>query len=1046
MSEELNQRDLINNPEKIGKWEFRNIGGSTFNQLKNAGIIPNKTYKGFDSKRPDALISIPKVVDAKIKTTIAVVENKSVSKFKTKTDKQKAIKQGLEYAKILDAKILIVTDTTETLWINALNGNEILDEKGRHIKTIFNPKNQDLEKLIEQIILCIDKTNSQLKEPKLIDPTDLAKRIWQILWSISGATPESCLYSFVELFIFKYLSDLGVLQNDESFDNLLKMYKHKEPEKVIEYYARNIRLHIKNDLFPKGSDGTTIINGTVFVNNDDEAIEGRSTAFKKILEEFNSYGKLENIHPDFKSKLFETFLKESLSEKKWGQFFTPLKVVKAIVEMAKGDIRKDIKICDPAGGVGKFLLEAIKPQFEDFYRVEKDKLISDIEIFGYDIGFDKDEQKTIILAKANMLIYFSELIRKNREITKEFSNLFNNSFELKKNSILGTLAVKENEVYDLILSNPPYVTSGSSNIKAEIKRKNLEDHYKINAMGLEGLFMEWIIKALKPSGKAFVVVPDGIFNRQNDKNLRQYILDECHLDGIISLPLKTFFSTSKKTYILCITKKKNKATKQTDPVFTYLVSEIGESRDTYRFDIEQDNLKDAVELFNQFKSSTRKTFKANDKRLKIQPIEKFDPETHWSVERWWSKEEQIELGVIEEEKLTKFEDFPAIIEEVANNILSFKEELLQLNEKKKSNLKISTFKVNELFKIVRGNGKYIKKYIDKNIGNYPVYSGNTYGEFARINSFDYGSPCLSWAIDGLAGFMMIHNEQFSATNHRGLLFPKNDLINLEYAKYILEPIFRKNKKGRINEDGKNEYTALPPFMIENLEINIPVNSDLKIDIIEQDRIVEKIKTIQETKSKIESYKKLIEESNVEILEGITNTSKSIKDFFSFHKGTNDLNKLKIENKKGIYPVYSGQTTNNGIIGYIDSYKYDCKCIRITTVGINAGHIDLVEGKFSLAQNNCILVPNEKFINIDIEFIKFLLNGRTQELTKGDIQQKSLLKNAILDIQIQIPITSSGEYDLAAQQEIAAKYKKIEQIKKSIAAELDKISKIEIEYE
>jgi adenine-specific DNA methylase len=41
-------------------------------------------------------------------------------------------------------------------------------------------------------------------------------------------------------------------------------------------------------------------------------------------------------------------------------------------------------------------------------------------------------------------------------------------------------------------------------------------------MGVEGLFMEWIIRALKPNGKAFVVVPDGLFNRKNDTKLRKF--------------------------------------------------------------------------------------------------------------------------------------------------------------------------------------------------------------------------------------------------------------------------------------------------------------------------------------------------------------------------------------------------------------------------------------------------------------------------------------------------------------------------------------------
>lgn len=52
-------------------------------------------------------------------------------------------------------------------------------------------------------------------------------------------------------------------------------------------------------------------------------------------------------------------------------------------------------------------------------------------------------------------------------------------------------------------------------------------------MGIEGLFMEWIVRALKPGGKAFIVVPDGIMNRSNDKKLRNFILDEvCDSAGI----------------------------------------------------------------------------------------------------------------------------------------------------------------------------------------------------------------------------------------------------------------------------------------------------------------------------------------------------------------------------------------------------------------------------------------------------------------------------------------------------------------------------------
>ncbi len=680
MSEELLQRGLnkSNPTAKIGKWDYYNIGATTLKALKGANIIRNIDYGKLENKKVDALIVNKKDV-------IAVVEFKQPKGFKTDAQKQKAIKQEIEVAHKLGAKIIIATDTKDTLWVNALTGEKITDESGNALTFQFVITDENLSTLIEKISYSINEKNNQILPKKLVNPTDLARSIWQDIWSVSGATPENCLYTFVELFIFKYLSDLGILKSTNSFDFVMNMYTSGDTaDDALQYYADNIRKKIK-ELFPYNpTDNTTIINGTIFVSKDQKAVAGYSTVFKKVLQKFNDYGRLEHIDYDFKSQLFESFLKESISKKNWGQFFTPMKVIRAIEKIAKDEIKEGAVICDPACGVGKFLLEPIKSRLDRFYSVEGDKVVPKITIRGFDKGFDKDEQKTIILAKANMLIYFSEIIKDHPSHTKEFAKIFNDSFTLKTNSILGTLRDPIENEYDLILTNPPYVTSGSSNLKEEIQKdSDLKSYYKVNAIGVEGLFMEWIVRALKPNGKAFVIVPDGIFNRQNDKNLRALLRQECFIDGIISLPLNTFFTTNKKTYILCLTKKNTKADIQIHPVFTYLVSEIGESRDVYRFDIEQNDLNEATTLFSFFKGNKSSFDTINkDPRCKIVPIEKFAPETHWSVDRWWSKEEKIALGIEEEGKAIKFEELPYFVEDIADNIVSIKNLILELSEKK----------------------------------------------------------------------------------------------------------------------------------------------------------------------------------------------------------------------------------------------------------------------------------------------------------------------------------------------------------------------------
>lgn len=1050
MSEELLQRNLLDNPEKIGKWDFYNIGNTTVKALKEHGIIRNVDYGSLERKKVDGIL-------VQRKNVIAIIEYKKPSEFKSLKQKDKAIKQELDVAKILKSKIYIVTDTKEAIWINPLTGNKIKSENKKDIIDLFDKNNDKLPDLIEKIINSINERNDCIKPKKMVNPKDLAKQIWQDVWSVSGATPENCLYTFVELFIFKYLSDLGILKGSYSFNTLMKSYETDTPEEVLENYAKIIRPKIK-EYFPHSEiDKTTIINGTIFVSKDQKAVAGYSTVFKKVLKKFQDYGKLEHIDYDFKSQLFESFLKESISKKNWGQFFTPLKVVRAIVEMAKDEIKPNIKICDPACGVGKFLLEPIKSRLNEFYKTDKNGLNKSITICGFDKGFDKDEQKTIILAKANMLIYFSDLIKENPSLTKEFSKLFNESFILKTNSILGTLSEPVNDEYDLILTNPPYVTSGSSNLKEEIKKSGLSSEYKINAMGVEGLFMEWIIKSLKPGGKAFIVVPDGIFNRQNDKNLREYILQQCYLDAVISLPLNTFFTTPKKTYILAITKKNNISDIQETPVFSYLVSEIGESRDVYRFDIEQNDLTEAIELYSFFKGNKKNFEKINsDKRCKILPINFFSSNisNSWIIDKQWTKKEKIDLGIVEQKEKITLQDFSIMINDIGTTISSFTEEVNELSEKKNEIVKIKNVKISELFNIERGKGIYTKSYCNEHQGQYPVYSGNTFTEFAFINSYDYDGEYLSWAIDGLAGYIMHTNSKFSATNHRGVLIPKVENLNLNYIKIVAEPIFRANIKGRKGENGENEYTALPPFMVVDLEIPMPIDKKGNLDEKTQNDIVEKYTFIKEIKENVLKYKKEIAELEIEIDDNTCNYMEVLitnKKYFDLNRGKR-ITKKEIDKNKGNIPVYSSSKKEDSVLGYIDEqYLLKNNLILCQKPSIlfnldgSVGYCFLRKNKkYSYIDVVASLLPKDKKINMDYTLYKL-----REAITKtGANYQTKLYFNKINNYQISIryPIDENGDISIKKQNEIADKFKKVEFIKNNISMELEKILNANISFE
>ena len=90
----------------------------------------------------------------------------------------------------------------------------------------------------------------------------------------------------------------------------------------------------------------------------------------------------------------------------------------------------------------------------------------------------------------------------------------------------------------------------------------------------------------------------------------------------------------------------------------------------------------------------------------------------------------------------------------------------------------------------------------------------------------------------------------------------------------------------------------------------------------------------------------------------------LKHFFEFEKGKNAslYTQEYISNNCGEYPVYSGQTENDGIMGKVNSFDYDMdECLFSTTVGAKVMTPKVLTGKFSLSQN-CLIMKRIKECN------------------------------------------------------------------------------------
>lgn len=693
MSEQMIQNGLYSSSVQFGKYTCRSLGATTIQSLvKNKEIrgITLKECKGIKANKPDVLIL------NKNKEIVVFIEMKQPDEFNSDKLKNLAKIQELEIAKQTKSKIYVISDGNTFIWFNPKTGEHILDENLNPVYKKINPKDLTLEQkkslsdFISDVANCIDNTNNQIYPKDYLDPTYLAKQVARLLQNMSLSSAKNSLYTFVELFTFKFLSDIEVLKGIYSFENIYKIYQEQSAKDAFMMYLTTIRDQLIK-LFPLANDSTTIINGRIFHTQTDDMgrpiiIDNASNCFGELLDCFHKYeiehGKFLYIKKDFKSKLFETFMKNSTDKDGMGQFFTPLKVVQEMVNMV--DVREGMSICDPACGVGKFLLEASLKIPTPFF-FENGIFKSSVKLIGLEKRMeDNNDDLTAILAKSNLLLFYSDLFKNNSDDSSKIQILAQellNKVIKSSHSTLGTLEHLTPEEYDLILANPPYYRSAK--ITEESKSVYIEGTetkaYSCGGQGIEALFVEWIIKSLKKNGEANIVLPDGIFTNIGNSKLKKFILNSCFIESIISLPVGTFFTTPKKTFILTLHKRNEQEenVKQPYPVYSYLCSSIGETMDSYRFDIEDNDLHDCVELYSLYKNNkdlplVLQQVESNP-RAKLIDIEHFDSESNWDINLCWSDDEKEKLGIKKADNVMSLNEFHSFIDELIDDINEYKE-------------------------------------------------------------------------------------------------------------------------------------------------------------------------------------------------------------------------------------------------------------------------------------------------------------------------------------------------------------------------------------
>ena len=139
-----------------------------------------------------------------------------------------------------------------------------------------------------------------------------------------------------------------------------------------------------------------------------------------------------------------------------------------------------------------------------------------------------------------------------------------------------------------------------------------------------------------------------------------------------------------------------------------------------------------------------------------------------------------------------------------------------------------------------------------------------------------------------------------------------------------------------------------------------------------------------------------------------------------------INSAEISKQKNpIYPVYSSQTSNNGIMGYLDNYDYEGEYITWTTDGANAGTVYYRNGKFNCT-NVCGILKIKN--GYDAYYISNILNCYTKKYVSTNLANPKLMNNVMANIKINLPSIEQQKHSSKILQSIEYRVEIEEDIK------------------
>ena len=426
---------------------------------------------------------------------------------------------------------------------------------------------------------------------------ELEKNIKSIINDLQGLCSTNGLSNtayeevvVTSVFLYKFLNDkfmanlrkfckdtnleyASVIKNE---DDMLDAFYASYPQDVafkyedtIDYLVQHIKEDDFYDMFDKAlvrissyKENQSFIIETacgekkpLFTEITDKVEKSKRNAFARnifsyITRDRFDFGETIEGNYDFFSTIFEYLIQNyNVASGTYAEYFTPQAlssaIAKILVHMAPVE-DKIYEVYDPSAGSGSLVLHLAN-------ELGNGKFGNKARVYTQDIS-----QKSSRFLRINMLL---NGLKESLENIIEGDTLETPAHFITKGD--DTSGIKK---FDFITSNPPFKTDFSSTRdKIETKWEKTSRFFagvpkipnaKKEKMAIYLLFIQHILYSLKDGGKAAVVVPTGFITAKNgiEKTIRQHIIDNKWLRGVISMPSNIFANTGTNVSVLFIDK------------------------------------------------------------------------------------------------------------------------------------------------------------------------------------------------------------------------------------------------------------------------------------------------------------------------------------------------------------------------------------------------------------------------------------------------------------------------------------------------------------